>query len=94
MDIDEAVTGRVLSAAQDLCLNQGGAMTGEVADITGLDRALVASVLVLLARRGDLIARPGAVYVRSRGIKIRMPGAGYPTDLARPNPLSMMKARA
>jgi predicted ArsR family transcriptional regulator len=82
--MDDGDRARISDAAQIICSQKGSVRADDVADLLPLDPAHIRDVLADLARQGDLIARPGGVYARNIGRKIRLPGASWPQGLVAP----------
>lgn len=75
---------RMLDAALTLCIHNGSAAAADVETATGFTSGLVRDGLAMLARRGELLARPGGLYARPLKRRVRMPGESFPTDLRLP----------
>lgn len=77
MNTNETEIARVLGAAQITCLQYGSASADDVAEATGYDLGQVKDFLAALARRGELVARPGGLYARGLVREVRLPGSSW-----------------
>lgn len=81
---DEGRLARLLDAALTLCIHQGSAAVADVAAAVGIAEAEAGAALAQLARRGDLLPRPGNLYARPLRRRVRLPGESFPTEIRAP----------
>lgn len=83
-DADEQQLAQVLDTALQLCIAQGNAMVEQIIAASRFDAATVIDALATLARRGNLIARPGGSFAQPLQRHVRLPGASYPIAFRAP----------